>query len=121
MSFPSHQQFAICNPDPQQRFIYFSGELFKQKMLTPNIMMHIMATLLKNKDEESLKCVCVLLMTVGQELETKKDISHIFNILQEYIEERHGRLTSRIKFILQEVINMRKNHWVKTSHNIYQF
>jgi len=45
------------------------GELFKQKILTPNIMLYCIMNLVPKHDEVSLECLCILLKTVGKELE----------------------------------------------------
>ncbi|KAG5882340.1 hypothetical protein JTB14_037625 [Gonioctena quinquepunctata] len=68
-------QFELDEYDRRLRMksvgnIRFIGELFKQKMLTVNIMMRCLNFLLDNKDEESLECLCKLLTTVGKELES---------------------------------------------------
>jgi len=49
--------------------IRFIGELFKQKILTPNIMLYCIVNLVTKHDEEPLECLCNLLKTVGKELE----------------------------------------------------
>lgn len=58
------------------RFLYFSlyvfrfiGELFKQKILTPNIMLYCIMNLVTKHIEEPVECLCNLLKTVGKELE----------------------------------------------------
>lgn len=52
-------------------FVYdrFIGELFKQKILTPNIMLYCIVNLVTKHVEEPLECLCNLLKTVGKELE----------------------------------------------------
>lgn len=47
----------------------FIGELYKQKILTPNIILYCIVNLVKNHDEVSLECSCNLLKTAGEELE----------------------------------------------------
>jgi len=49
--------------------IRFIGELFKQKILTQNIMLYCIMNLVTKHVEESLECLCNLLKTVGKELE----------------------------------------------------
>ena len=57
--------------------IIFVGELYKVEMLTAIIMHSCLEKLLKMRDEESLECLCKLLMTVGKKLnvETKRRLS----------------------------------------------
>ncbi|XP_018568899.1 eukaryotic translation initiation factor 4 gamma 1 isoform X2 [Anoplophora glabripennis] len=94
--------------------IRFIGELFKQNMLTVNIMMRCLANLLDNKDEESLECLCKLLTTVGKELESKSNVnlSQIFNTMKNIVEKKDGKVSSRIRFMLQDVIDLRNSKWV---------
>ncbi|XP_063903275.1 eukaryotic translation initiation factor 4 gamma 1-like isoform X2 [Zophobas morio] len=104
--------------------IRFIGELFKQQMLTTNIMMRCLDNLLDNKDEESLECLCKLLTTIGKELErggtNKKgvDLSPIFNSMKYIVDKKFGRISGRVRFMLQDVIDLRKNKWVPRHQNL---
>lgn len=77
-------------------------------------MMRCLSNLLENKDEERLECLCKLLTTVGKELEVNKkcDISPIFNTMKEIVDKKHGKISSRVRFMIQDVIDLRKNKWV---------
>lgn len=59
--------------------IRFIGELFKQKILTPNIMLYCIMILVTKHVEEPLECLCNLLKTVGKELEQVNILYLIFN------------------------------------------
>jgi len=50
------------------------GELFKQKIITPNIMMYHIDKLSTKRVEEPLECLCILLKTVGKKLEQVKSL-----------------------------------------------
>lgn len=74
--------------------IKFIGELYKLEMLTARIMHEIVKKLLSMGDEESLDCLCNLLIIVGRKLdvETKKRLSyrvpqHGLNDLSVYLHE----------------------------------
>uniref|UniRef100_A0A8C7E730 Eukaryotic translation initiation factor 4 gamma 1 n=1 Tax=Naja naja TaxID=35670 RepID=A0A8C7E730_NAJNA len=82
--------------------IKFIGELFKLKMLTEAIMHDCVVKLLKNHDEESLECLCRLLTTIGKDLDFEK--------MEKIIKEK--KTSSRIRFMLQDVIDLRRNSWV---------
>lgn len=45
------------------------GELFIQKILSPNVMLYCINNLVAKREEEPLECLCVLLKTVGKDLE----------------------------------------------------
>ena len=74
--------------------IKFIGELYKLEMLTARTMHEIVKKLLSMGDEESLDCLCNLLIIVGRKLdvETKKWLSyrvpqHGLNDLSVYLHE----------------------------------
>lgn len=47
----------------------FIGELFKQKMINPKIMLYCITNLVSQHSEEPLECLCNLFKTTGKELE----------------------------------------------------
>ncbi|XP_037644118.1 eukaryotic translation initiation factor 4 gamma 1-like [Sebastes umbrosus] len=93
--------------------IKFIGELFKLKMLTEAIMHDCVVKLLKNHNEESLECVCMLLSTIGKDLDFEKAkprMDQYFNQMDLIIKER--KTSSKIRFKLQDILDLRKNNWV---------
>ncbi|XP_047247457.1 eukaryotic translation initiation factor 4 gamma 1-like isoform X4 [Girardinichthys multiradiatus] len=93
--------------------IKFIGELFKLKMLTEVIMHDCIVKLLKNHDDESLECLCRLLSTIGKDLDFEKAkprMDQYFNQMEKIIKER--KTTSRIRFMLQDVLDLRRNNWI---------
>ncbi|NWZ20474.1 IF4G1 factor, partial [Asarcornis scutulata] len=93
--------------------IKFIGELFKLKMLTEAIMHDCVVKLLKNHDEESLECLCRLLTTIGKDLDFEKAkprMDQYFNQMEKIIKEK--KTSSRIRFMLQDVIDLRQHSWV---------
>ncbi|XP_004577797.2 eukaryotic translation initiation factor 4 gamma 1 isoform X2 [Ochotona princeps] len=93
--------------------IKFIGELFKLKMLTEAIMHDCVVKLLKNHDEESLECLCRLLTTIGKDLDFEKAkprMDQYFNQMEKIIKEK--KTSSRIRFMLQDVLDLRQSNWV---------
>ncbi|KAL3861769.1 hypothetical protein ACJMK2_007790 [Sinanodonta woodiana] len=93
--------------------IRFLGELFKLKMLTENIMHDCVFKLLRTKDENSIECLCILLKTIGKELDTDKAkprMDQYFAQMQKRVNEK--KLSSRVRFMLQDVIELRQVKWV---------
>ncbi|XP_072311340.1 eukaryotic translation initiation factor 4 gamma 1-like isoform X5 [Eucyclogobius newberryi] len=93
--------------------IKFIGELFKLKMLTEVIMHDCIVKLLKNHDEESLECLCRLLSTIGKDLDFEKAkprMDQYFNQIEKIIKEK--KTSSRIRFMLQDVLDLRRCNWV---------
>lgn len=93
--------------------IKFIGELFKLKMLTEPIMHDCIVKLLKNHDEDSLECLCRLLSTIGKDLDFEKAkprMDQYFHQMEKIIKEK--KTSSRIRFMLQDVLDLRKNNWV---------
>ncbi|XP_076249202.1 eukaryotic translation initiation factor 4 gamma [Calliopsis andreniformis] len=97
--------------------IRFIGELFKQGMLTTKIMHRCIRQLLDQNDEDSLECLCKLLTTIGKDLEAKgsgtEEMQDYFNKMQDIVARRgQGKISSRIRFMLQDVIDLRANNWI---------
>ncbi|XP_041751874.1 eukaryotic translation initiation factor 4 gamma 1a isoform X2 [Coregonus clupeaformis] len=93
--------------------IKFIGELFKLKMLTEAIMHDCIVKLLKNHDEESIECLCRLLSTIGKDLDFEKAkprMDQYFTQMDKIIKEK--KTSSRIRFMLQDVIDLRRSGWV---------
>ncbi|KAG5838959.1 hypothetical protein ANANG_G00229280 [Anguilla anguilla] len=93
--------------------IKFIGELFKLRMLTEAIMHDCVVKLLKNHDEESLECLCRLLTTIGKDLDFEKAkprMDQYFHQMEKIVKER--KTSSRIRFMLQDVIDLRLHNWV---------
>ncbi|KAH8828422.1 hypothetical protein DL96DRAFT_1603190 [Flagelloscypha sp. PMI_526] len=99
--------------------IRFIGELFKLQMLTERIMHECVKKLLGNVDtpeEEEIESLCKLLTTVGQILDTPKAKAHMdvyFSRMQEMT--RSPNVSSRMHFMLQDVIELRDRKWVTRS------
>ncbi|XP_066579497.1 uncharacterized protein LOC136770503 [Amia ocellicauda] len=92
--------------------IKFFGELFKVKVLTEAMMHACIFKLLKNH-EESLECLCRLLSTIGKDLDletAKTRMDQYFSQMEQIIRER--KTSPRIRFLLQDVLDLRRDNWV---------
>ncbi|EGF99712.1 Hypothetical protein MELLADRAFT_94139 [Melampsora larici-populina 98AG31] len=96
--------------------VRFIGELFKLNMLTERIMHECVKKLLsniENPEEEDIESLCRLMMTVGKMLDHEKANSHMnvyFTRMTNMAQSKN--LTSRARFMIQDVIDTRSNHWV---------
>ncbi|KIM52875.1 hypothetical protein SCLCIDRAFT_482059 [Scleroderma citrinum Foug A] len=96
--------------------IKFIGELFKLQMLTERIMHECVKKLLGNVDnpeEEEIESLCQLLRTVGRLLDVPKAHAHMdvyFSRMKEL--GKSGNVTSRMQFMLQDVIELRERKWL---------
>ncbi|XP_049324212.1 eukaryotic translation initiation factor 4 gamma 1-like isoform X4 [Astyanax mexicanus] len=92
--------------------IKFVGELFKLRMLKDSIIHHCVAKLLKDEAEESLECLSKLLSTVGKDADEKDKtrMDHYFTEIEEIVRAR--KTSSRIRFMLQDLLDLRRNKWV---------
>lgn len=96
--------------------IRFIGELYFLGMLTERIMHACMQLLLNNPEpsEEVVESICQLMTTVGSRLEQNKEHADMFNAYfrrMKDIEKTPG-LPSRLRFMLMDVVDMRKSGWV---------
>ncbi|PWZ43834.1 Eukaryotic translation initiation factor 4G [Zea mays] len=91
------------------------GELYKKKMLTERIMHECINKLLgeyQNPDEEDLEALCKLMSTIGEMIDhprTKVHMDFYFGLIHKLSE--NVKLSSRIRFMLEDVIDLRKNKW----------
>jgi len=99
--------------------IRFIGELFKLKMISEKIMHEIILKLLSVTDkpkstmEDHLELFSKLLNTIGKELDhidAKPRMNQYFEQLEKIIAIK--KPSSRIKFALKDVIDLRASNWV---------
>lgn len=99
--------------------IKFIGELGKLEMLHEGILHKCIQQLLEKKKNtpmrdmaEDLECLCQIMRTVGPRLDTpraKAWMSQYFERIEMYA--CNEELPSRIRFMLQDVIELRSNEW----------
>eukprot|EP01018_Ginkgo_biloba_P033520 Gb_34242 [translate_table: standard] len=95
--------------------IRFIGELYKKSMLTERIMHECIKTLLgeyQNPDDEDVEALCKLMSTIGYMIDRSKAREHIdayFNRMTKL--SNNQKLSSRLRFMLKDVIDLRKNGW----------
>nr|GME00004.1 eukaryotic translation initiation factor 4G-like isoform X1 [Ipomoea batatas] len=91
------------------------GELYKNKMLTERIMHECIQKLLgdyQNPDEEDVEALCKLMCTIGEMIDHAKardQMDTYFEILSNLA--NNTDLSSRLRFMLMDVIDLRKNNW----------
>lgn len=101
--------------------VKFIGELYKIDMLTTKIMSWCVNTLLCKQTEDKFECLCKLLTTVGQKMEQKSsEPKHQYQNLADYFRQMQlivdrkvpgVKVSSRVRFMLQDVIELRKCNW----------
>lgn len=95
--------------------VRFIGELYKLGMLTEKIMHLCIQRLLSNAqtpEEEEIESLCKLLTTIGKLLDEGKARNYVDVYFQRMDEMmNHGAMTSRMKFMLQDVIELRQMNW----------
>ncbi|XP_047138831.2 uncharacterized protein LOC124814829 [Hydra vulgaris] len=97
--------------------IRFIGELFKLKMISENIMHDCVIKLLKcekvESAEDQLECLCILLATIGKDLDHPKAkfrIDQYFAQMSKIIDRK--KISTRIKFAIKDIIDLRSCNWV---------
>ena len=96
--------------------IRFIGELFVRNMLSSSIMVSCVKILLGNADEpeeKNIESLCELLGTVGKRLDKRASdqVDACFASLLVLSKDKKN-LSSRIRFIIQDTMDLRKNRWV---------
>lgn len=112
--------------------VRFIGELYRQGMLTTNIMDWCITTLLNIRTEEKLECLCKLLTTVGHKMEEKtgaadvdkknfRDLTPHFQTMQSIADnKKQNKISSRVRFMLLDVIELRRNKWASRRNDCNQ-
>ncbi|XP_055935271.1 eukaryotic translation initiation factor 4 gamma 3-like isoform X2 [Argiope bruennichi] len=98
--------------------IKFIGELFKLKMFIEPIMHGYIKKLLNQADDLSFECLSELLKTIGKELDGKGTIKmscskqmDIYLAQIKLIVDKQ-MASPRVRFMLEDVIDLKKNNWV---------
>lgn len=101
--------------------VRFIGELFKFAMITEKIMHVCIQKLLsnaQNPEEEEVESLCKLLTTVGKMLDAGAKPQYMtvyFQRIQDML--KTGTMNSRMKFMLQDVVDLRANGWTPRHDN----
>ncbi|KAI3444835.1 hypothetical protein Pfo_001500 [Paulownia fortunei] len=91
------------------------GELYKKRMLTERIMHECINKLLgqnQNPDEENIEALCKLMSTIGEMIDhpmAKEHMDFYFDIMAQL--SNNMKLSSRVRFMLKDAIDLRKNKW----------
>lgn len=102
--------------------VQFIGELFKLNMLTERIMHACIRKLLDyegDPDEAEIESLCKLLKTVGQPLDESEKSHAVMNAYFQRINSmiETENLPSRMKFMLMDVVDLRKAGWESSADN----
>jgi len=92
--------------------IKFIGELGKLEMLTHSILHKCCEELVKKTKAEDLECLCQIMSTCGKLLDNDKGkylMDQYFARMKEL--SVNDKLPSRIRFMLQDVLELRYNQW----------
>lgn len=101
--------------------IRFVCELGKQQLLPQNILHDCIKQLLSKKKTQSLadkiqdlECLCEIMKNIGYLLEEKEEARGLLDQYFERMESfsKNPELISRIRFMLLDVIDLRKNNWI---------
>jgi len=101
----------------------FIGELFKVELISIKVMVKILPTLLEEKDEEKIECFCKLMTVTGKLLEHQAQyyaqngkpahndaLVACWDIVMRLCQSQ-GEISSRVKFMLQDLIEMKEKGW----------
>ncbi|XP_069365227.1 eukaryotic translation initiation factor 4 gamma 3-like isoform X4 [Maniola hyperantus] len=94
--------------------VRFIGELYKLKMLTSKIMVFCMNYLIDKLEEEKLECLCKLLTTIGEQVENevRDQLETVFKRMQDIVDRKSSKISNRVRFMIQDVMDLRRGRWV---------
>uniref|UniRef100_A0A1Z5L6M0 Eukaryotic translation initiation factor 4 gamma 2 n=1 Tax=Ornithodoros moubata TaxID=6938 RepID=A0A1Z5L6M0_ORNMO len=135
-----HREGSLTQEEQEQRLlakhkmlgnIKFIGELGKQGLLQESILHQCIQQLLvasarrsggrstpSEVEWQDLECLCQIMVTVGRRLDTQRARS----LMEQYFERMRtlasaADLPPRIRFLLQDVVELRQNGWVPRRGN----
>ncbi|KAF8412488.1 hypothetical protein HHK36_000453 [Tetracentron sinense] len=91
------------------------GELYKTSLLTERLIHYCIKTLLgqyPNPHEEDIEALCKLMSTIGELIDHPKAKKHMdaYFVMMTNL-SNHMKLSSRVRFMLKDTIDLRKNKW----------
>ncbi|KAI3930248.1 hypothetical protein MKW92_035767 [Papaver armeniacum] len=104
--------------------IQFICELSKQKRVFLRIVHFMLKHLVEQNDGGgvNVEAVCLLLNTVGKQLDEFSNESRVVNdtyfVRLEEMFNTHTQLETRLKYMLQDVLDLRSNNWVHPRHKV---
>jgi len=113
----------------------FIGELYKGELISIKIMLMCLPILIDSElspqhgiDEEKVECFAKLMSVIGMDLELQsvslkntkgktesfEQLAHCWQLVDNLIDEdTEPKVSNRIKFMLQDLIEMRDNGWIQ--------
>ena len=91
------------------------GELYKKQILTERIMHECIKKLLgqiEDPDQEDIEALCKLMTTIGAQIDHEKARDYMEAYFRRMdLLSNNTKLPSRIRFMLQDVMDLRQNMW----------
>ncbi|XP_027083263.1 eukaryotic translation initiation factor 4G [Coffea arabica] len=115
LSEEEREEKRICARRRMLGNIRLLGELYKKKMLSERLMHDCIQKLLGKHDspeEDDVEALCELMNTVGEVIDhpkAKVQMNACFEVMKNLL--NNSELSSRMRFILKDVIDLRKNRW----------
>ncbi|CEM18459.1 unnamed protein product [Vitrella brassicaformis CCMP3155] len=103
--------------------IKFIGELFLRRLLSAKVVKEVVTSLIGadasySPEELFIECLCKLITTIGSTLEStdagKQLLTHFSSRMKEL--KAQDKYSKRIKFALQDVLDLRQNDWRQKVH-----
>src|SRR5687768_5993886 len=81
-------------------------------MLTHRILHQCCEELVKKTKAEDLECLCQIMTSCGQLLDSERGKNLMDQYFARILElSKNDKLQPRIRFMLQDVLELRQNHW----------
>lgn len=97
----------------------FVGEIYMHDLIKSSTMVLCLKEFLQTPDEQNLVCMVKLFETLGKKLEdyyvARKKTRHfaeIFENIQGLLENKELTMTSRMRYLLKDLIDLRASNWV---------
>ena len=96
--------------------VTFIGQLMNIKVISPKIIIFCCEELLKKNTEDAAEAVCYLLSTCRKLFSSSKYV-HFANECLELLQQRAGIYSTRLNFLIQDLIETKKLHTLSVQSN----
>jgi translation initiation factor 4G len=102
----------------------FIGELYKLDVIREDEVLYFIGLLLKkDNDEVNIESLCALLNIAGKKIDKPNNVATVVLLFEKFhnIIEKRICVTPRIRFMVKDVIDLRKNMWEPILRSQFMF
>lgn len=109
------------------------GKLFQRKLLALEVIRRLVTELIGITgeielpgEEDWIEWACELLLAIGYTLDTSpvgsalmlQFVSRLVDLMEQTLPDGRAVFSKRIRFLIQDLLDLRANHWQKKDHDV---